>query len=61
LHILDETLYQAGMALAACPTAPGCEDFVRTELIASLRGLPHVTTRCDEFGNLIARYQYKAQ
>jgi putative aminopeptidase FrvX len=61
LHILDETLYQAGMAIAACPTAPGCEDHVRAQVLTSLRGLPHVTTRLDEFGNLIARYQYKAQ
>jgi len=61
LHILDETLYQAGMAIAACPTAPGCEDFVRAQLLASLKGLPHVATRLDEFGNLVARYEHKAR
>ena len=61
MHILDETLYQAGMALAACPTAPGCEDFVRAQLLASLKGLSHVTTRLDEFGNLIARYDRQSR
>ncbi len=61
MHILDETLYQAGMAIAGCPTAPGCEDHVRARLLESLHGLAHITTRLDEFGNLIARYHYKAQ
>ncbi len=59
MHILDELLYQAGMGLAACPTAPGHEHFVRDYLSERLRGLPHVRLRQDEFGNLIARYQHK--
>ena len=61
MHILDELLYQAGMGLAACPTAPGCEDFVRSYLENALRGLPHVRVRRDEFGNLIAHYRHKAR
>ena len=61
MHILAEPLYQAGMKLAACPTAPGHEQVVRAFLEASLRGLPHVQTRRDEFGNLIARYQHRAR
>jgi endoglucanase len=60
MHILDEELYQAGMALAACPTAPCHEDHVRACLLERLAGLPHVTTRLDEFGNLHARYEHRA-
>ncbi len=59
MHILAEPLYQAGMGLAACPTAPGHEHFVRDYLAERLRPLPHVRVRLDEFGNLIARYQHK--
>jgi endoglucanase len=61
MHILDELLYQAGMGVANCPTAPGHEHFVREYLEAKLRGLPHVRLRRDEFGNLIARYQHNAR
>ena len=61
MHILDELLYQAGMGLAGCPTAPGCEDFVRAYLETALRDLPHVHVRRDEFGNLIAQYRHKAR
>jgi putative aminopeptidase FrvX len=61
MHILDELLYQAGMGLAACPTATGHEYFVRDYLVERLRKLPHVRLRLDEFGNLIARYQHKAR
>jgi putative aminopeptidase FrvX len=61
MHILAEPLYQAGMGLAACPTAPGHEHCVRAFLESELRGLPHVQTRRDEFGNLVARYQHKAR
>jgi endoglucanase len=61
MHILDERLYQAGMGLARCPTAAGHEHFVRDYLQAALRDLPHVRTRLDEFGNLIARYHHKAR
>jgi endoglucanase len=60
MHILDEELYQAGMAVAACPTAPCHEDHVRACLLERLRDLPHVTTRVDEFGNLHASYEYEA-
>jgi endoglucanase len=58
-HILDEELYQAGMAIAACPTAPCHEGHVRACLIERLAGLPGVTTRLDEFGNLHARYAHE--
>ena len=60
MHLLEERLYQAGMGLAACPTAPGCEDFVRTYLETALRGLPRVRVRRDDFGNLIAQYRHQA-
>jgi putative aminopeptidase FrvX len=56
-HILDEELYQAGMVIAACPTAPCHEGHVRACLLERLTGLPHVTTRLDEFGNLHAAYE----
>ena len=59
MHILDEELYQAGMAIAACPTAPCHEGHVRDCLLERLRDLPHLTTRLDEFGNLHAIYDYK--
>jgi putative aminopeptidase FrvX len=59
MPILDELLHQAGMGVAGCPTAPGCEDFVRAYLEAALRDLPHVRVRRDEFGNLIARYRHQ--
>src|ERR1700677_4123282 len=59
-HILDEELYQAGMAIAAGPTAPCHEGHVRACLLERLRDLPHVTTRLDEFGNLHAIYEHKA-
>ncbi len=58
MHILDEELYQAGMAIAACPTAPCHEGHVRAALLERLAGLPHVTTRLDEFGNLHATYAH---
>jgi putative aminopeptidase FrvX len=58
-HILDEELYQALMAIAARPTAPCHEAHVRTCLLEQLNGLPHVTTRVDEFGNLHASYEHR--
>jgi endoglucanase len=61
MHILDEELYQAGMAIAACPTASCHEGHVRARLLERLAGLPHVTTRLDEFGNLHAAYEYQAK
>jgi len=60
-HILDEELYQAGMAIAACPTAAYHEGHVRACLLERLAELPHLTTRLDEFGNLHASYEYAAQ
>jgi putative aminopeptidase FrvX len=60
-HILDEELYQAGMAIAACPTAAYHEGHVRACLLERLSGLPHLTTRLDEFGNLHASYEHAAQ
>jgi putative aminopeptidase FrvX len=58
-HILAEELYQAGMAIAACPTAPCHEDHVRACLLERLADLPHVSTRLDEFGNLHAIYEHE--
>jgi endoglucanase len=60
-HILDEELYQALMAIAACPTAPCHEIHVRACLLERLNGLPHVTTRVDEFGNLHASYEHRPE
>jgi putative aminopeptidase FrvX len=60
MHILDEELYQAGMALAACPTAPCHEHHVAACLTERLSGLPHLTLRRDEFGNLHACYDHDA-
>jgi endoglucanase len=59
MHILDEELYQAGMAVAACPTAPCHEGHVLACLLERLAGLPHVETRLDPFGNLHARYEHR--
>jgi endoglucanase len=61
MHILEEELYQAGMATAACPTATGREGHVRACVMEKLQGLPNVTTRVDEFGNLHAIYEHKAK
>jgi len=60
MHILDEELYQAGMVIAACPTAPCHEDHVSACLLERLCDLPHVTTRLDEFGNLHASYEHES-
>lgn len=60
-HILDEELYQALMAIAACPTAPCHEGHVRACLLERLADLPHITTRVDEFGNLHARYEHQPE
>jgi endoglucanase len=60
MPILDEELYQAGMAIAACPTAPCHEGHVRGCLLERLAGLPHVATRLDEFGNLHAVYDHES-
>jgi putative aminopeptidase FrvX len=60
-HILDEELYQAGVALAACPTAACHEGNVYRCLLERLKDLPHVTTRFDEFGNLFATYRYEPE
>ena len=56
MHILDEELYQAGVAIAACPTAPYHEYHVRFCLLKRLENLPGITTRQDEFGNLHVHY-----
>lgn len=61
MHLLEEGLYRAGMALAACPTAPCHETHVRDYLLKQLAGLPRLTTRLDEFGNLHAHYSHEAQ
>ncbi|MCE0523668.1 MAG: hypothetical protein LV480_12245 [Methylacidiphilales bacterium] len=61
MHILDEELYQALMAIAACPTAPCHEGHVRACLLERLKDLPHITTSIDEFGNLHASYEHKPE
>jgi len=61
MHILDEELYQALIAIAACPTAPCREVHVRARLLEQLAGLPHLTTRIDEFGNLHASYEHRPE
>jgi endoglucanase len=60
MHILDEELYQAGTALASCPTAPCHEHHVAACLTERLSGLSNLTLRRDEFGNLHARYEHDA-
>jgi endoglucanase len=60
MHILDEELYQALMAVAACPTASCHEGHVRDCLLSRLNDLPHVATHLDEYGNLHATYKYNA-
>jgi endoglucanase len=60
-HILDEELYLALMAVAACPTAPCHEGHVRTCLLEQLKDLPHLSTRLDEFGNLHIVYEYRPE
>jgi endoglucanase len=60
MHILDEELFQAGMAIAACPTAPCREGHVRARVLERLHNLPGITTRLDEFGNLHATYRHGA-
>jgi putative aminopeptidase FrvX len=44
-------------AILAQPTAPFHEDAVRGEILQLLAQFPHVRTRLDQFGNVIARYQ----
>jgi len=58
--MLDPELARIGLDLAACPTAAGCEDHVIAYIKAALASLPHLALRQDEFGNLIARYEYAA-
>jgi putative aminopeptidase FrvX len=60
MHILDEELYQALMAVAACPTASCHEGHVRACVLARLKDLPRVTTHIDEYGNLHAAYKHDA-
>jgi putative aminopeptidase FrvX len=60
-HLLDEELYRALMAVAACPTAPCHEGHVRACVLDGLKDLPHVTTRVDEFGNLHATYEHRSE
>jgi putative aminopeptidase FrvX len=44
-------------ALTNQPTAPFCEDAVRSEIEAQLQKISHVKFERDDFGNVIARYQ----
>ena len=60
-HVLEEELYQALVAVAACQTASCHEGHVRACLLERLADLPHVTTRIDEFGNLHAVYEHRAE
>jgi putative aminopeptidase FrvX len=43
--------------LANQPTAPFCEEAVRSEIETQLGRIPHVNFQRDDFGNVIARYQ----
>lgn len=52
-----ERLLAIIQAIMAQPTAPFCEDAVRTEILLQLAQCPHVKTTIDAFGNVIARYQ----
>lgn len=40
------------------PTAPFHEYFVRAELEAQLKGIPHVKVKKDKYGNLLATYKH---
>ena len=44
-------------SILAQPTAPFHEDAVRGEILQQLAQCPHVVTRIDEFGNVIAHYR----
>jgi putative aminopeptidase FrvX len=44
-------------SILAQPTAPFHEDAVRGEILQQLAQCPHVGTRIDEFGNVIAHYR----
>jgi endoglucanase len=52
-----DSLLGIARTILAQPTAPFHEDAVRGEIIQLLAQLPHVTTRLDQFGNVIAHYQ----
>ena len=60
MHILEEELYQCGMALAGCPTAPFHEGHVLACLEERLSGLRGIDFHRDEFGNLHASYRHHA-
>ncbi|HET6410378.1 MAG TPA: M20/M25/M40 family metallo-hydrolase [Chthoniobacteraceae bacterium] len=51
------SLLSVARSILAQPTAPFHEDAVRGEILQLLAQIPHVTTRLDSFGNVIARFQ----
>lgn len=53
----QDSLFGIVRTILAQPTAPFYEDAVRGEILQLLAQCPHVETRIDEFGNVIARYQ----
>jgi endoglucanase len=53
----DDSLLGVVRTILAQPTAPFHEDAVRSEILQLLAQCPHVTTRLDQFGNVIAKYQ----
>jgi putative aminopeptidase FrvX len=53
----DDLLLGVVRTILAQPTAPFHEDAVRSEIVQLLAQCPHVTTRLDDFGNVIAQYQ----
>jgi endoglucanase len=52
-----DSLLEVVRTILAQPTAPFHEDAVRSQILQVLAQCPHVTTRLDQFGNVIAMYQ----
>jgi putative aminopeptidase FrvX len=53
----ERDMLSVGEGLANQPTAPFCEQAVRSEIETQLGRIPHVNFQRDDFGNVIARYQ----
>lgn len=53
----QDSLLDVVHSILAQPTAPFHEDAVRGEILQLLTQCPHVTTKLDQFGNVIALYQ----
>jgi endoglucanase len=52
-----DSILDVVQTILAQPTAPFHEDAVRGEILQLLAQCPHVTTRLDQFGNVIALYR----